>query len=480
MRKLLLALLVPLIAALGTAQVTPNGYVTATSLTEGQSTTFVRQGSTPAGFAWSEATLWHPAGGHTVLGQVQQNPYSQSITPSGGYGTYWIQFRLVDANIAFADQWISFKVNPPAPTPQASVTPEIVDGQSVTLTRAGQTPGGFGWTESVIWQPNGQPVVIPDQGLGNYSYTPTGGPGVYWYQFRLVNAYQGYTDQWIPFSVNMRFQILVSTNQLNNNEAAQAATFAADGVLSMPYNSLFAYFDSPNNQYPNPYAANPIIPSTSFPALMSTLNAGQWTISEDLYGDWGITGLTEAFIDRPVDAQIVYLETSTPGYNPAPDTVATVAQIDAAHAATGNPILVLSRSYADQRAGYVNQALDHGPCSGVVFETNPEAYPGVMWHQNFNAGIAHAIGTKGKKCYLLLPPKAGSTNYLADVKAAMAYFAQSGYLNHPNLYIVLAAYVRGDTKTGFLTGDNALGYQHSVKAAVEWLKEYRAGRATLP
>lgn len=84
----------------------------------------------------------------------------------------------------------------------ASVSPSsILTGGSVALTRAGSTNFGFGWTENVIWNPDGSAQVLGNQALGSQSYTPTGGVGLYWYQFRLVDTYSNYKDQWISFSV---------------------------------------------------------------------------------------------------------------------------------------------------------------------------------------------------------------------------------------------------------------------------------------
>ncbi|MFZ5493763.1 MAG: fibronectin type III domain-containing protein [Verrucomicrobiota bacterium] len=72
-------------------------------------------------------------------------------------------------------------------------------GTSVTLTRAGSANFGLAWTENVIWKPDGSAQVLGNAQLGSQSYTPNAGPGTYWYQFRVVDTYSNYKDQWISF-----------------------------------------------------------------------------------------------------------------------------------------------------------------------------------------------------------------------------------------------------------------------------------------
>jgi hypothetical protein len=74
-------------------------------------TSFTRDGYCSAGFAWSEATLWDPDGGDTVLGNEYVTPYSQDVFVGAGYGVYWIQYRLVDVDYDYEDQWIEINAN---------------------------------------------------------------------------------------------------------------------------------------------------------------------------------------------------------------------------------------------------------------------------------------------------------------------------------------------------------------------------------
>lgn len=87
-------------------------------------------------------------------------------------------------------------------TPNASVTPaSIVNSGSVTLTRDGTANFGIAWTENVIWKPDGSAQVLGNMALGSMSYTPAAGTGTYWYQFRIVDSYSNYADQWLSFTV---------------------------------------------------------------------------------------------------------------------------------------------------------------------------------------------------------------------------------------------------------------------------------------
>lgn len=83
-----------------------------------------------------------------------------------------------------------------------SVSPStILPGASVTLTRDGSANFGIAWTENVIWKPNGSAQSLGNMPLGVQSYTPTDGLGIYSYQFRMVDNYSNYRDQWIEFTV---------------------------------------------------------------------------------------------------------------------------------------------------------------------------------------------------------------------------------------------------------------------------------------
>lgn len=84
-----------------------------------------------------------------------------------------------------------------------SVTPgSVFNGGTVQLNSDGTTNFGFGWTENVIWPPSGSPDVLGHFALGaQTNYTPANGTGIYWYQFRVVDIYANYVDEWVSFTV---------------------------------------------------------------------------------------------------------------------------------------------------------------------------------------------------------------------------------------------------------------------------------------
>ena len=98
------------------AAITPNGSVSPSTIAIGSAVTLTRAGSANFGIGWIENTIWPPSGGGQSLGN--QQPGSQSYTPTAGTGTYWYQVRIVDnSGYNYADQWISFTVTAlPAPT----------------------------------------------------------------------------------------------------------------------------------------------------------------------------------------------------------------------------------------------------------------------------------------------------------------------------------------------------------------------------
>ena len=82
-------------------------------------------------------------------------------------------------------------------------TPPIVLGQSLVLTRSGTANFGISYTENIIWPPPGNSSInLGNMQLGSMVYTPVSGAGAYSYQFRIVDIYNNYVDQYINFSVN--------------------------------------------------------------------------------------------------------------------------------------------------------------------------------------------------------------------------------------------------------------------------------------
>ncbi|MDD2764142.1 MAG: fibronectin type III domain-containing protein [Opitutaceae bacterium] len=118
-------------------------------------------------------------------------------------------------------------------TTNASVAPSaIVNGNSVTLTRNGTANFGIAWTENTIWLPGGSSQVLGNLGLGSMSYTPTAGLGTYSYQFRLVDNYSNYQDQWINFTVTALAPPTNFQSTLTGSTFVQLSWSAVSGATS--------------------------------------------------------------------------------------------------------------------------------------------------------------------------------------------------------------------------------------------------------
>lgn len=79
-------------------------------------------------------------------------------------------------------------------------------GNSTTLYRDATANFGIAWTENTIWHPDGSGEVLGNcyapNPLGSTVYTPSAGPGIYYWQVRVVDNYSNYADQLISFQVN--------------------------------------------------------------------------------------------------------------------------------------------------------------------------------------------------------------------------------------------------------------------------------------
>ena len=247
------------------------------------------------------------------------------------------------------------------------------------------------------------------------------------------------------------FQILIDTNQLNPDEAAQASRFAADGVWSIPLNS----------------------PSgIDWPQTLSTLNADTWSVSEDNPGDTSQVDFVSSSQHRLVDGAMFYNE----------DGLATPlldAQI-AAYASHTVPgfgtlyarVVLLTRSFGDSdpRRAQLIHALADANVSGATFEF---VAGGPIAELKIGEGCKYILSL-GKKCYLLMPPSIIPTqDYVGDVQKTITDLDLSGgILDNPNVYIVLASYLRPNTTVHYLSA--SASDRNSIEAAVALLKAYRA------
>jgi len=180
-----------LLAARLDAQVYPNGSVSTPGTFVGVDVTFTRNGSTPHGFAWSEATLWKPSGDYVLGNEYTALPYTQTVSGSTmlnqGVGTYTIQYRLVDLTYNYADQWIPINV-----LTTYSGSSSNSNGGYIQIQGSAYLTEGNSSTATT--------VVIGDSPSNYYSYTTFGFAGTA--QFGVdyvaycnqpVNGPQGYT-----------------------------------------------------------------------------------------------------------------------------------------------------------------------------------------------------------------------------------------------------------------------------------------------
>ena len=77
-----------------------------------------------------------------------------------------------------------------------------------------------------------------------------------------------------------------------------------------------------------------------------------------------------------------------------------------------------------------------------------------------------------------MPPGPASHDYLRDIQTATAYFSKAGLLTDPNLYFVLATYLRFSNQLHYPS--TSASDRNSIEAVVKWLRDYRAGLVSLP
>ena len=214
------------------------------------------------------------------------------------------------------------------------------------------------------------------------------------------------------------FKILIDTNQIQADEAAQAARFAADGVWSIPVNSK---------------------PGIDWTRTLTALNAGQWSVSEDNPNATSQVDAVSTAMHRMVDGAMFYNEDGLA--TPLSDAqIATyAAHVVPGLGLVGRRVIVLTRSFGDddQRQGEMRHALANPNVSGATFEFSP-GHTNPAWR--LDAGCQYIL-SQHKKCYLLMPPAGGTKDYLGDVQKAVAYFG-AGLLDSPDVYVVLAMYAR--------------------------------------
>jgi len=251
------------------------------------------------------------------------------------------------------------------------------------------------------------------------------------------------------------FQVLVDINQIYPSEAEQAAKFAADGVWTIPLNSS----------------------GVDWNKTFDALNAKQWIVSEDNPTSTEMVDFVSSTLGRMVDGAMFYNENGIATPLDDSQIAAYTSHIVPGFGPVGNRIILLTRSYAgdDERQAQLDHALENPNVAGATFEFNPKSV-GSFYRKNFVAGCKHILDL-GKKCYLLMPPSGTTTDYLDDIQRATYYFANGGLLNNPNVYFVVAVYVREYNAGHFLSTDP--NDRNSIESVVKWLNVYR-GRTPTP
>ena len=245
------------------------------------------------------------------------------------------------------------------------------------------------------------------------------------------------------------FRILIGTNQLYPEEAAQAHRFAADGAWVLHRNSP---------------------PGINWKQTLKTLNADTWTVSENNPGGTGgVTNFTVAHTGKMVDAAMFYEE--IPMKTILPDTLIDhfAAHTVAGYGSIGKRMVVLTRSFgvSDPRRAELIHALSHPMVVGATFEFNPSIL-NPAW--KIPEGCAYVLSL-GKQCYLLMPPiRDGNTDFLSSIQQALKKFEPSGVLRNPNTYLIPAVYARPNNQHFLSTSPSD---RNSIEAIVTWLKAYR-------
>jgi putative peptidoglycan binding protein len=245
------------------------------------------------------------------------------------------------------------------------------------------------------------------------------------------------------------FSILVHTNQIQTDEAAQSQRFAADGAFVSGFQN-------------SPAVVN-------WPSALTKLNAAKWLISEDWAGDGtGATRVSTAAGKR-VDAAMVYQEQAGLSTTITDQQIADWAtHVMPIGGVLGPSIVVLTRSYAQSDPSFSNidHAIDNPNVSGAMMEFNNDYKPDDLGMKEF---VRRILGVH-KKAYLLLVADAKKADYLGQIQADVAYLAQNGLLDDPNLFIVLAIYGRPSV---FHFLNSSPSDHNSVETVLKWLHDFR-------
>jgi hypothetical protein len=139
------------------------------------------------------------------------------------------------------------------PNPTGSVSPSTVtdDRTTVTFTRDGTCNDGFAWTEATLWRLTDYVVLGNVYSSLYYQQTlnSTGspgapymsqGPGTYWIQYRLVDIYYNYNDQWLTIGVD-KYSVPAFTDSTNTPASAYDAPTYWNSSGVQYYNNCYNY-----------------------------------------------------------------------------------------------------------------------------------------------------------------------------------------------------------------------------------------------
>jgi|KBSMisStaDraftv2_1062788.scaffolds.fasta_scaffold36985_4 hypothetical protein len=423
---------------------------------------------------------WNYIGTATVSGADATASFSYTLNTPGAYAVHIRAFDSAGAVDSNANVLAGFTLADPPPTTVSATASGQFVGQPIVLTgRATDPNGNLASMDFYLNGPNlpgwnyiGSAGLAGADGTAAVSHT-FDVPGTYAVHVRAHDAagnVDGNANVVTSFAVKARAHILVDVNQLNACEAGFAATFAADGVWTIPYNS-------------------PDMSTASWTSTLGALNAGSMTITEDIQEPTNVENhfksvdTVAAMLGRIPDAVMIYHETNPPfDFQAMPTLSYDEISAEAAHVVQGyGPIgarvVVLTRMYALNYPprDWVNAALLNPNTYGVVFESTPDTS---NWAFLDMAGGLRACLSAGRKCFMLLPPPdaAPGVDYLAMFQDTMKFFEQNKLLDNPNLYLVPAAYRRELTGIGFVPGQCG-NSGRSVSDVVHWLQSYVNGTA---
>jgi len=209
----------PTITSTGTQNVGQNQSINFTITTTG----------TPSPSSYGASSLPPGLSVNTSTGHITGNPttagtYNSTISATNSVGTG-------SASVTWVVTAASIVTN-------ASVSPGVLQqGQSLTIYRDGTCNFGVAYCETVVWKPDGTYDYLGVQSLGNQTYSPGAGIGTYSIQFRLVDNYYNYRDQWFTFDVTPLVHTLPYSTSFETSQSFTVGSLHAQQGWVVPLGS---------------------------------------------------------------------------------------------------------------------------------------------------------------------------------------------------------------------------------------------------